>query len=38
MDISSIVLIIAAIVLGIYFQSWLYFILLIVASSLVFFR
>ncbi len=36
MDISSIVLIIAAIVLGIYFQSWLYFILLIVASSLVF--
>jgi len=36
MDISSIVLIVAAISLGIYFQSWPYFILLIAAAFLVF--
>jgi len=36
MDIFSIVLIVAAISLGIYFQSWPYFILLIAAAFLVF--
>jgi len=36
LDISSIVLIVAAIALGIYFQSWLYFILLITAAFLIF--
>jgi len=36
MDISSIVLIVAAISLGIYFQSWPYFILSIAAAFLVF--
>lgn len=36
MDISSIVLIVLAVALGIYFQSWLYFILLIAVALLIF--